>query len=101
MNDLLQEELSMLISLSSVGMEKIKLLLLYHEPEHNQNQIQGQSSLVNIEGLERHQMCELNFNVNTGLYYCPTNRAVLTQLGEHVLACRDRVQTRKTPEIAI
>ncbi len=83
-------QVNILLYLPSVGLQQVVLLLLHHEPEHNQNQIQDQSSRVNIEGLERQQMCNLNFNVNIGLYDCPVNRTALAKLAGHARTCLAR-----------
>ncbi len=78
--------------LSFAGLEQVILLLLYHEAEHKQNQVQGQSSVVDIKGIDTEQMFELNFNVENGLYNCPVNTEALSKLAKCIRERLERSQ---------
>lgn len=72
------------------------MLLLYHEPEHRQNENQGQSSVIDIKGLETQQMYELNFNVDTGLYDSTVNKDALDKLARYIQQRFGTVQEHHT-----
>ncbi len=60
------------------------LLMLYHERRRNKNSNHHTSSLVDIRGLEKQQMFELNFNIKTGLFDSKVNRKSRKKLAKYV-----------------